>query len=329
MKRLIALVVTTGVLMVAGCAADEQEPPVEEVFASLDGCAPGGEAVESISVDGAFGETPVVEFEAPLSAVQTQRAVVIDGGGEPVETGDQLVIDYAIYNGETGDKIEDSGYTELSPTVLLLDPASPVFAGVSLTAACSTTGSRVVGVIPAAEAFGPEGAPEFGLNPGDALVFIVDIISIKPPPEPPLDRIEGEPREPGEGFPVIEYAESGEPTVTIPEGDVPAEFAVETVIEGAGEVVGASSVVIVHYHGVNWNTGEVFDSSWPRGEPASFPTGGVIPGFRDGLLGQTVGSRVVIVIPPELGYGPSGGIPDAGIGAEDTLVFVVDILGVQ
>jgi peptidylprolyl isomerase len=55
----------------------------------------------------------------------------------------------------------------------------------------------------------------------------------------------------------------------------------------------------------------------------------VIPGFRDGLIGQTVGSRVIIVIPPDLGYGPSGGTGDGAIGAEDTIVFVVDILGVQ
>ena len=87
--------------------------------------------------------------------------------------------------------------------------------------------------------------------------------------------------------------------------------------------------IIVHYHGVNWNTGEVFDSSWDRGEPASFPTSGVIPGFRDGLVGQTVGSRVFITIPPALGYGPSGGTGDGRIGAEDTIFFVVDILGLQ
>ncbi len=100
-------------------------------------------------------------------------------------------------------------------------------------------------------------------------------------------------------------------------------------VEGDGVEVAGGDVVVVHYHGVNWNTGEVFDSSWERGEPASFPTGGVIPGFRDGLIGQSVGSRVIIVIPAELGYGPSGGTSDGSIGPTDTIVFVVDILGVQ
>jgi peptidylprolyl isomerase len=123
----------------------------------------------------------------------------------------------------------------------------------------------------------------------------------------------------------VEYAESGEPTVVIPEGDVPTEFALSTVITGSGAEVGAADIVVIQYHGVNWNTGEVFDSSWSRNEPASFPTGGVIPGFRDGLIGQTVGSRVIITIPPDLAYGPY----DEGNPASGTIVFVVDILGVQ
>ena len=83
----------------------------------------------------------------------------------------------------------------------------------------------------------------------------------------------------------------------------------------------------MNYEGVNWNTGEVIDSSFDRGEPATFSTQGVIQGFHDALVGQKVGSRVVVVIPSELGYGDTG----SGdlIKGGDTIVFVVDILGVQ
>ena len=329
MKKLIGLALCASTLVLAGCSTDANQDELDQMVAAEEGCAPGGDAVSAIEVEGEFGEEPVVTFEAPLSVTGTQRAVVIDGEGEPVENGDDLVVDYSLYNATTGDKIESSGYTDVSPTVMRIDTEAVGFVGISLTAACSTTGSRVVGVIPAEEAFGPDGAPEFGLNPGDALMFVVDIISIKPPPEPPLEKLEGEPVAPSEGMPTIEYAETGEPTVTIPEGDVPTEFSVETLITGSGPVVEAGSVVVVHYYGVNWNTGENFDSSWERGQPESLPAGGVIPGFRDGLLGQTVGSRVLIVIPAELGYGPSGGTPDGAIGPDDTIVFVVDILGVQ
>lgn len=312
----------------SGCAADPVDIEADGPATVADGCATSGEQVESIVVVGAFGDVPEVSIEGPLVVGQTQRTVVIEGAGIGVSNGDNLVIDYALYNGRNGEKIEDSGFDEFSPTLMRLDTTT-LLPGISLTVACSTVGSRVVGLIPASDAFGVEGAPEFGLNPGDTLVFLVDIISIKPPPEPPLDRIEGEPAEPSEGFPSVSYAESGEPTVTIPDGDAPIEFGVDIVIEGSGALVEPGAVVTIHYHGVNWNTTEIFDSSWSRGQPATFPTDGVIPGFREGLVGQKVGSRVIIVIPAELGYGPMGGTPDGSIGPTDTIVFVVDILGVE
>lgn len=331
MNKGLVLALCAGVVIaLSGCAADTTESVDAAGAAALaGGCTPSGPEVEAIDIAGAFGESPVVTFAAPLDVDSTQRSVVIEGSGAEVAAGDDVLIDYALYNSTSGAKIEDSGYTETSPTVLRIDPNAPVFVGVSLTVACSTVGSRVAGVIPAAEAFGPNGAPEFGMQPGDGLLLIIDVVGIKPPPVPPLDRLEGEPAEPGDGFPSISYDDAGAPVVVIPEGDVPAEFALEALITGDGAVVGAADVVVVDYHGVNWNTGEVFDSSWERGQPGTFPTGGVIPGFRDALVGQSVGSRVVVIIPAALGYGPNGGTEDGSIGPEDTIVFVIDILGIQ
>lgn len=332
MNKGLVLALCAGIIIgVSGCAPDATET-VDSAQSAVDvaeGCSPSGSEVEAIDISGAFGDSPVVTFDAPLTVEATQRVVVIEGSGDEVALGDNIIIDYSLYNATSGEQIDDSGYDELSPTPFRLDPSTPTLMGVSLTVACSTVGSRVAGLIPAVEAFGLEGAPQFGMQPGDGLLFIVDVISIKPPPVPPLDRLEGEPAEPSEGFPSISYDDAGAPVVVIPEGDVPTEFALETLITGDGAVVVSADVVIVQYHGVNWNTGLVFDSSWERGAPATFPTGGVIPGFRDALIGQTVGSRVVVVIPAELGYGPSGGTGDGSIGPEDTIVFVVDILGVQ
>lgn len=326
-KGLVLALCASVVVVVSGCAA-ESTSSEGAAAATVDGCTPSGAEVESISFSGAFGESPEATFDGPLVVEATQRLVVIEGSGVEVAIGDEIFIDYTFFNAANGEKIDDSGYDEESPTVLRLDPSSPVFLGVSLTAACSTVGSRVAGLIPAEDAFGPNGAPEFGIEPGDGLLFVVDVISIKPPPIPPLDRLEGEAAEPSEGFPGVSYDDNGAPTVTIPEGDVPTEFALDVVITGGGETIEDGDVVVVQYHGVNWNTGSTFDSSWLRGAPATFPTSGVIPGFRDGLIGQTVGSRVIIVIPADLGYGPTGGTGDGSIGAEDTIVFVVDILGI-
>ena len=90
--------------------------------------------------------------------------------------------------------------------------------------------------------------------------------------------------------------------------------------------------VVVQYTGVNWRTGQVFDASWKHGtrQPFGFTIGAspsqVILGWDKGLVGQTVGSRVLLVIPPADGYGKTGS-PQAHIKGTDTLVFVVDILG--
>jgi peptidylprolyl isomerase len=102
---------------------------------------------------------------------------------------------------------------------------------------------------------------------------------------------------------------------------------VQPLITGSGPAVQAGQTVTVHYTGVIWGTGRVFDSSWKTGEPVPFVIGGgqVIKGWDQGLVGQTVGSQVLLVIPPDLGYG-SAGNSGGGIKGTDTLVFVVDIL---
>ena len=125
-------------------------------------------------------------------------------------------------------------------------------------------------------------------------------------------------------FPAVSGAES--PTIAKPVGSAPSELQIRDLIIGSGAPVGPSSTVQVNYVGVSWSTGEVFDSSYERGTPAEFPLANVIQGWRDGLSGAKVGGRREIVIPPGLAYGPTGQGP---IGPNETLVFVVDILGVQ
>jgi peptidylprolyl isomerase len=104
---------------------------------------------------------------------------------------------------------------------------------------------------------------------------------------------------------------------------------VQPLIIGAGAEVEAGQTITVHYTGVTWDDGKVFDSSWTSGSPASFEigTGAVIAGWDEGLVGQTVGSQVLLVVPPAKGY-PDGS-PDGSIQAGDTIVFVVDILAAR
>lgn len=117
------------------------------------------------------------------------------------------------------------------------------------------------------------------------------------------------------------------PTLDFPDAAAPAELQVTVLTQGDGEVVEAGDSVAVHYLGQTWG-GKVFDNSYDRGQPLSFQlgVGMVIRGWDDGLTGQRVGSRVLLSIPPELGYGARG-VPQAGIKGGDTLVFVSDIVG--
>jgi FKBP-type peptidyl-prolyl cis-trans isomerase len=138
-------------------------------------------------------------------------------------------------------------------------------------------------------------------------------------------RATGEAQEPQAGFPTVELDQDGRPTVTLPGTEAPTELQVETLIKGDGPVVEDGANVTVQYQGLLWKDGTIFDESWKRGEPTTFGTGQVIPGFAAGIVGQTVGSQTVVVIPPAEGYGEQGA-PQAGIAGDDTLVFVIDIL---
>ena len=114
----------------------------------------------------------------------------------------------------------------------------------------------------------------------------------------------------------------------MPQAAPPAELRIANLVEGNGETIAQGDTVYVHYTGVLWTTGKIFDSSWGAGRPISFETTGVIPGFQKALEGQKVGSRVVTVIPPSEGYGSEWLISNGG-SADDAMVFVIDILGVQ
>lgn len=102
----------------------------------------------------------------------------------------------------------------------------------------------------------------------------------------------------------------------------------EVLHEGDGPVVGEGDTIAAHYLGQVWD-GQVFDTSFDRGQPLVFQAGvgQVIQGWDQGLVGQTVGSRILLSIPPSLGYGDYG-VPQAGIQGGDTLVFVTDIVSI-
>ena len=119
------------------------------------------------------------------------------------------------------------------------------------------------------------------------------------------------------------------PEIDPPEGDVPFELGIDDLTVGDGDEATAGKKVTVHYVGVSFLTGEQFDASWDRGQPFEFKLGKgqVIPGWDQGVAGMRAGGRRRITIPPNLAYGKrgAGGV----IGPDETLIFVVDLVGVR
>jgi peptidylprolyl isomerase len=116
------------------------------------------------------------------------------------------------------------------------------------------------------------------------------------------------------------------PEVDYPGGEPPTELQVSDVTVGEGPEAAPGTTVLVHYVGVDFESGEEFDSSWNRGEPIEFPLRGLIPGWQEGIPGMRVGGRRQLVIPPEQAYGPAGGGHRL---SGKTLIFVIDLLGVR
>jgi len=115
------------------------------------------------------------------------------------------------------------------------------------------------------------------------------------------------------------------PEIDFPEGPAPTELQIVELVEGTGAEAQATSTVNVHYLGVEYDSGEEFDSSWSRGESINFPLRSLIQGWQVGIPGMKVGGRRKLIVPPAQAYGNGGGHPLAG----KTLIFVIDLLGVS
>ncbi|MDF0529811.1 FKBP-type peptidyl-prolyl cis-trans isomerase [Tsukamurella sp. 8F] len=123
-----------------------------------------------------------------------------------------------------------------------------------------------------------------------------------------------------------ELTENSKPAVEFQEGPAPAELVIKDLAVGDGAEATADSTVDVHYVGVEYDSGEEFDSSWNRGESINFPLRSLIAGWQQGIPGMKVGGRRQLTIPPELAYGPAGGGHRL---SGKTLVFIIDLLGVS
>ena len=116
------------------------------------------------------------------------------------------------------------------------------------------------------------------------------------------------------------------PEIDAPQGPAPTSLEVTDLVVGDGPEAAPGATVNVHYLGVEYDSGEEFDSSWNRGESINFPLNRLIAGWQQGIPGMKVGGRRQLVVPPALAYGPAGGGHRL---SGKTLIFVIDLLGVS
>jgi peptidylprolyl isomerase len=278
--------------------------------------AAGAES-SSVKVTGSLDSPPKVSFAKGLSVTSTQRSTVIQGHGAKAVPNTLLDVAFTIYDASSGAKISAAGYRG-TPAAQFTVSDKLFLPGLVKAMQCATIGSRTVTVADAADMFGSNGSETFHVKAGDDLVIVLDLLS------PVAKKADGDPVTPKAGFPAVTLASDGEPTVTIPKKTAPSTFETEVLKKGAGAVVPSGASVTIQYQGTLWRTGKVFDQSWGSG-PTTFSLGQVVPGFKKAIVGQTVGSQVVVIVPPADGYGASGN-DTAGIKGTDTLVFVIDIL---
>ena len=277
----------------------------------------------AVTVTGGFGKDPVVKIPAQKADSKLAVKTVVHGSGAPLARTEAFVGNYAIYLWSgTSHRLLQSTFKTGQPTLF----AGTLLPGLETALIGQKMGSRVLAVIPPADGFGKSGNPQAGIKATDTLVFVVDMIK----DFAPNAGVSGHQVQAGGRLPTVSTTTGSEPTVKIPSGNPPSKLVSKVLIKGTGPAVAQGDYVVVQYTGVNWRTKQVFDASWKHGQPFGFAIGSspsqVILGWDKGLANQTVGSRVLLVIPPADGYGKSGS-PQAGIKGTDTLVFVVDIIG--
>ncbi|GAA2844300.1 peptidylprolyl isomerase [Leucobacter komagatae] len=318
LSRLLLPTAIVGALLLTGCTTGSTTTITKD--ATGESCAPAGAASKSIKVTGDVGGEIKLTSKTPIEiGDKTERTVLKEGKGEVFAEGQVATANYTIFSGKTGEVVN------IAPDMKFPnDPAQFVDAEWAYDAVrCGAVGQRTAIVTSVGKALGDVDPAERGftdLKKTDAFVFVFDFTEADEVAEP-CEKLE--PRD--EKFPEVDLGDGkSEPTITIPKCmEPPAELEVKVLEEGDGPVVAGDEKIMTNYVGVKWNGGERFDGNWSEtGIEFSTAEGALIQGFTQAMVGQKIGSTVLVTIPPELGYGGSAGHELQN----DTLTFVLQLV---
>lgn len=301
-------------------------PVVFAAALALTACGSSANGLDSVKVTGS--KSPTVKVDKDFKATKTATKVLKKGTGHKIAEGDTVTLDYVAVNGRTG-KTFDSSFKTGTPLTTTIKTGS-ILPGFVKGITGQTVGSRILIEVPPKDGFGAANA-QLGLKADDSMVFLMDILKSSTPPaaKDVPKAASGKTEKLPATLPKLTYDKDKHPSKfakTATTGKAPSKMATDIAITGKGAEVKAGQSVIVQYVGQIYPAGAVFDESWSK-TAATFQigVGGVIKCWDDGLVGQKVGSRVILTCPADVAYGDS---PPSGsqIKAGDTLIFAVDLL---
>ncbi|WP_424214595.1 FKBP-type peptidyl-prolyl cis-trans isomerase [Streptomyces sp. BI20] len=277
----------------------------------------------AVTAGAKFGEKPTLAAGKGDPPKELKVEVLSEGKGPALKKGDVAQVNYL---GQVWDGKEpfDQSYDRGTPFDVNLG-AGAVIKGWDQGLEGQKVGSRVELVIPPELGYGAQGSPP-KIPANATLVFVVDIVKATTVPASAKGK---EVAQENKDLPKVGTNTDGkEVSVTVPKGvEAPTKLVSNYVLEGDGAVVKDSDNVVVKFHGKTWKDDKTFESTYTTNQTVTWPMSQLtVKGLKAGLTGKKVGSRILLVIPPDQGFGDKeqGTIP-----AKSTLTFSLDILAVM
>ncbi|WP_330456829.1 FKBP-type peptidyl-prolyl cis-trans isomerase [Streptomyces sp. NBC_00820] len=328
-RSLLLAAVPAGLVTLSACGDDKSPSSKASVSASPSASAPPPPKIvdgplPAITAGTKFGEKPTVAKGSGEPSKDLAVRTVIAGGGRAVAENDFIQANYLGQIWSTG-KVFDNSFDRHRPLVMQLAQGS-IIDGWRYGLTGKKTGSRVEMAVPPQWGYGTSGNARAGIKGTDTLVFVIDVI----------DSFNSKSSAKGKAVPQSDAAlptvgtntDGAAPKVTVPKTDPPKQLVSNYVLEGDGAEVKADQTLLCQFQGLVWDGGKTFEQTYGSGRLSQFSVEQmqqVVKGLAQGVTGKKVGSRVLVVVPPDLAYGdnpPSGDVIKKG----STLVFTVDIL---